>query len=91
MGIAITKTVTCSPTASLSTKTTTNGPVLSDTCIVTPDPLVISNETTATDNDMTHSYSHLVVMVLLGAIYRARSYCNSCVYTCAVEYNRLIV
>ena len=52
MGVAITKTVTCSLTALLSTKTTTNGPALSDTCIVTPDPPVDSNETTAIDNEM---------------------------------------
>ena len=54
MGVAITKTLTSSSTALLSTKTTTNGPALSETAMVTPDPpLVGSNETTATDNDMT--------------------------------------
>ena len=60
--VANTKTLTSSTTALLSTKTTTNGPALSDTVKVTPDPPFVSNETTATDNDMTQY--HLVTMVL---------------------------
>ena len=43
----MTKTLTASSTALLSTNTTTNGPALSDTAMVTPDPPFVSNETTA--------------------------------------------
>ena len=71
MGIAITKTLTSSSTALLSTNATTNGPSLSDTAMVTPDPpFVISNETIATYNDMTQQELHIAhtlctVLVLL--------------------------
>ena len=68
MFIAITKTLTCSLTALLSTKTTTSEPSLSDTCMVEPGPSVDSNETTAMDNEMNQANNIQHVNTLIATV-----------------------